>query len=46
MEEIVYLNGALIPRSEARISVFDHVFLYGYGLFETKLTLAGLALIR
>ncbi len=35
MEEIVYLNGALIPRSEARISVFDHGFLYGYGLFET-----------
>ena len=35
MEEIVYLNGALTPRSEARISVFDHGFLYGYGLFET-----------
>lgn len=35
MEEIVYLNGSLIPRSEARVSVFDHGFLYGYGLFET-----------
>ena len=35
MEEIVYLNGALIPRSQARVSVFDHGFLYGYGLFET-----------
>ena len=35
MIEIVYLNGALIPRSEARVSVFDHGFLYGYGLFET-----------
>ena len=35
MEEIVYLNGSLVPRSEARISVFDHGFLYGYGLFET-----------
>jgi len=35
MEEIVYLNGELIPRSEARVSVFDHGFLYGYGLFET-----------
>lgn len=35
MEEIVYLNGELIPRSEARVSVFDHGFLFGYGLFET-----------
>ncbi|MFQ6121888.1 MAG: aminotransferase class IV [Dehalococcoidales bacterium] len=35
MEEFVYLNGSLIPRSQARVSVFDHGFLYGYGLFET-----------
>ncbi len=35
MEEIVYLNGSLIPRSRARVSVFDQGFLYGYGLFET-----------
>jgi len=35
MEEIVYLNGSLIPRSQARVSVFDHGFLYGCGLFET-----------
>lgn len=35
MEEIVYLNGSLIPRSKAWISAFDHGFLYGYGLFET-----------
>jgi len=35
MEEIVYLNGSLIPRSQARVSAFDHGFLYGYGLFET-----------
>ena len=35
MEEVVYLNGSLIPRSQARVSVFDHGFLYGYGLFET-----------
>jgi branched-chain amino acid aminotransferase group I len=34
-EEMVYLNGSLVPRREARISVFDHGFLYGYGLFET-----------
>jgi len=35
MEEIIYLNGSMVPRSEARVSVFDHGFLYGYGLFET-----------
>jgi len=35
VKEIVYLNGYLIPRSQAHVSVFDHGFLYGYGLFET-----------
>ncbi len=35
MEEIVYLNGELIPRSNAYLSVYDYGFLYGYGLFET-----------
>jgi branched-chain amino acid aminotransferase len=35
MREIVYLNGRLVPRSEAKLSPFDHGFLYGYGLFET-----------
>jgi len=35
MSEIVYINGQLVPRSEARLSPFDHGFLYGYGLFET-----------
>jgi branched-chain amino acid aminotransferase len=35
MDEIIYLNGRLIPRFEARLSPFDHGFLYGYGLFET-----------
>ncbi len=35
MTEIVYLNGSLVTPSEARISVFDHAFLYGYGLYET-----------
>jgi len=35
MAELVYLNGSLIPRSRAKISAFDHGFLYGYGLFET-----------
>jgi branched-chain amino acid aminotransferase len=35
MEEIIYLNGSLVPRSETHISVLDYGFLYGYGLFET-----------
>jgi len=33
--DLVYLNGELVPAGEARISVFDHGFLYGDGLFET-----------
>ncbi|MFC1908487.1 aminotransferase class IV [Chloroflexota bacterium] len=41
MEEIVYLNGSLIPASQARLSVFDHGFLYGYGLFETMRAYSG-----
>jgi len=34
-EETIYLNGRLIPRSQATLSPFDHGFLYGHGLFET-----------
>ena len=41
MEEILYLNGNLIPRSEAKLSPFDHGFLYGYGLFETMRSYGG-----
>jgi branched-chain amino acid aminotransferase group I len=35
MDETVYLNGQLLPQCEAKLSPFDHGFLYGYGLFET-----------
>jgi len=31
----VFLNGALVPGEQARISIFDRGFLYGDGLFET-----------
>jgi len=41
MEEIIYLNGDLIPRSQAKLSPFDHGFLYGYGLFETMRAYGG-----
>ena len=31
----MYFNGELVPRTEARISVLDYGFLFGYGLYET-----------
>lgn len=31
----LYMNGEMIKEEEARISPFDHGFLYGMGLFET-----------
>jgi len=34
MAQKIYLNGKLIPREEAKISVFDHGLLYGDGVFE------------
>jgi branched-chain amino acid aminotransferase len=30
----VYLNGKLVDKSEAKVSVFDHGYLYGDGVFE------------
>ncbi|MDD5584519.1 MAG: branched-chain-amino-acid transaminase [Candidatus Omnitrophica bacterium] len=30
----IYLNGKLVEKNEAKISVFDHGFLYGDGVFE------------
>jgi branched-chain amino acid aminotransferase len=34
MAQKIYLNGRLVPREEAKISVFDHGLLYGDGVFE------------
>ncbi len=31
---LVYVNGEFVPESEAKVSVFDHGFLYGDGVFE------------
>ncbi len=31
----VYLNNGIVPKSEARVSVYDHGFLYGDGVYET-----------
>lgn len=30
----VYLNGKFVPEADAKISVYDHGFLYGDGVFE------------
>lgn len=34
MSNLIYINGDYVPRDEAKISVFDHGFLYGDGVFE------------
>ncbi|WP_029165513.1 branched-chain-amino-acid transaminase [Aminiphilus circumscriptus] len=31
---VIYLNGQYVPAEEAKVSVFDHCFLYGDGVFE------------
>lgn len=31
---IIYLDGKFVPEEEAKVSVFDHGFLYGDGVFE------------
>jgi branched-chain amino acid aminotransferase len=31
---VTYVNGAFVPKDEAKISVYDHGFLYGDGVFE------------
>lgn len=35
MSHFVYLNDRILPASDAKISVFDHGFLYGDGIYET-----------
>lgn len=34
MSRNIYLNGEIVPEAEATISVFDHGYLYGDGIFE------------
>ncbi len=31
---VVYLNGEFVPKEQATVSVYDHGFLYGDGVFE------------
>lgn len=42
-EPLVYIDGNLVPKSQAKISVFDHGFLYGDGVFESILVTDGVA---
>ena len=41
MNEIVYLNGSFVPLSDAKISVTDYGFLFGYTLYETTRVYGG-----
>ena len=34
MPSTIYINGTLVPKDEAKVSVYDHGFLYGDGVFE------------
>src|SRR6476620_6647900 len=34
MDLQIYLDGKIVPKAEAKISVFDHGLLYGDGVFE------------
>ncbi|SHM23794.1 branched-chain-amino-acid transaminase [Halanaerobium congolense] len=34
MSRNIYLDGEIVPGNQAKISVFDHGFLYGDGIFE------------
>lgn len=34
MEQVIYLNGRYVTKDQALISVYDHGFLYGDGIFE------------
>ncbi len=38
---LVYVNGRFVPRDEAAVSVFDHGFLYGDGIYETMRAYGG-----
>lgn len=39
---LIYLNDKLVPKEQAVVSVFDHGFLYGDGIYETLKVYDGL----
>lgn len=38
MEDLVWIDGQIVPAGEARLPVYDRGFLYGDGIFETLRT--------
>jgi len=40
-ESIVYIDGKHLPEARAKISVFDHIVLYGDGVYDTCCAWAG-----
>ena len=34
MSQVIYLNGNYVTKENALVSVYDHGFLYGDGIFE------------
>jgi D-alanine transaminase len=40
-KDIVYVNGALVPRTEARVSVEDRGFVFGDGVYEVLRVING-----
>jgi branched-chain amino acid aminotransferase len=38
---LIYINGEFYPREKALVSVFDHGYLYGDGIYETLRTYGG-----
>jgi branched-chain amino acid aminotransferase len=41
----VYLNNKMVPAAEAKVSVFDHGFLYGDGIYETMRVYGGVVFL-
>lgn len=40
-DSTVFINGRFVPSTEAQISVFDHAFQYGDGIYETLIARSG-----
>lgn len=41
----ISLNGIIVPEDEAKVSVYDHGFLYGDGIYETMRVYGGVVLM-
>jgi branched-chain amino acid aminotransferase len=42
----IFLDNRIVPASEATVSVYDHGFLYGDGVYETMRVYGGVAFMR